>query len=481
MRVPRHRTALRRKSLSRPVELALRNELIPRGGTVFDYGCGHGGDVSRLRRKGFEADGWDPVHRPDARRKTADVVNLGYVVNVVEDLRERQHVLREAWSLARRVLIVSAQLTHDANPSNLRSYRDGVLTSTGTFQKYYEQQELSDWTEATLGEEPVTLAPGVLAVFVDFAQREAFVAKQYRRRFVAPTIDRADRLFVKHADQLQPLLDFLAFRGRAPRGDERANFTSVESALGSLRHALLVLQRVLGSGQWDEVRRQRSDDLLVYLALSRLGRPLKFSSLPLEMRYDVKEFFGSFRGALETATAVLHLAGRADARSVSIAQSTVGKRMPSAIYVHRSAVELLPKTLRVVEGCGRRYLGDVDDTNLVKIYRDEPKLSYLAYPEFDSDPHPQLANSVSVSLQTFRVRERNYEESSNPPVLHRKEDFVSNDYPGFEKFSRLTAQEERWGLYEDPASIGLRNGWLAALRARGATLRGHRLVKAKRG
>ena len=88
-----------------------------------------------------------------------------------------------------------------------------------------------------------------------------------------------------------------------------------------------------------------------------------------------------------------------------------------------------------------------------------------------------LQSALVVPLQTFRVELRDYRASKNPPILHRKEEFVAEDYPLRTKFSRLTQQEERWGLYERPESIGTRDGWAAALRARGVRLHGHRVVK----
>jgi DNA phosphorothioation-associated putative methyltransferase len=58
---------------------------------------------------GVAGEGWDPSHRPDGPRRPAGaVVNLGYVVNVIEDPAERGETLRRAWSLAGRVLVVSA-------------------------------------------------------------------------------------------------------------------------------------------------------------------------------------------------------------------------------------------------------------------------------------------------------------------------------------------------------------------------------------
>src|SRR5437867_11841263 len=103
--VVRHRTAIRRSEPSRPIRLAIRDNLITTESTVFDYGCGHGDDIRHLRRMGIQGFGWDPAHSPLSQRKLADVVNLGYVVNVIERATERVQVLKEAWSLAQKVLI----------------------------------------------------------------------------------------------------------------------------------------------------------------------------------------------------------------------------------------------------------------------------------------------------------------------------------------------------------------------------------------
>ena len=52
----------------------------------------------------------------------------------------------------------------------------------------------------------------------------------------------------------------------------------------------------------------------------------------------------------------------------------------------------------------RGYIGRVEDANITKLFRQEPKVSYLSYPEFESDPHPALVRSMSVHFQTFRVK-----------------------------------------------------------------------------
>src|ERR1700744_3469035 len=87
--VLRHKTAIRRGDFSRPVKCLLRDGLIGKDVTFFDYGCGRGEDVNLLVNDGVPATGWDPAFRPDAQLSEADAVNLGYVINVIEKPDER--------------------------------------------------------------------------------------------------------------------------------------------------------------------------------------------------------------------------------------------------------------------------------------------------------------------------------------------------------------------------------------------------------
>ena len=94
--VARHRTAILRSSPSRPVQQALADGLITPQRTVLDYGCGHGVDVLFLRSRRIKIHGWDPYFSPKGSPHTADVVNLGYVLNVIEDRTERDQGIESA-------------------------------------------------------------------------------------------------------------------------------------------------------------------------------------------------------------------------------------------------------------------------------------------------------------------------------------------------------------------------------------------------
>jgi DNA phosphorothioation-associated putative methyltransferase len=110
-------------------------------------------------------------------------------------------------------------------------------------------------------------------------------------------------------------------------------------------------------------------------------------------------------------------------------------------------------------------------------HRQSGKVSYLVYPDFETDPHPALLRSVKLSLRTREIDCFDYAASTNPPVLHRKETFLASDHPLRAKFARLTQQEEKHGLLDATATIGTREGWEARLRERGFALRGQRLVR----
>ena len=428
---------------------------------------------------GCQASGWDPVHRPHTDRTRSEVVNLGYVVNVIEDVDERSEVLRKAWALTDQVLIVSARPALDGR--TLRDsflVADGYLTSRGTFQKFYEQHELRDWIDRTLNAGAVPAAPGIFYVFRDEQVRASFIATQYRRRSAAPRLTKSAELFAAHRGLLSPMMQFVTEQGRLPFEGELPAGSSIVEVFGSLRKAFRVILTVTDKERWDQIRRERSQDLLVYLALSQFEGRTGFGRLPLSLQHDVKTFFGTYKRACSEADELLFSLGRPGVVDTACRQSPVGKLTPSAFYVHESALPAIPPVLRLYEGCARGYWGRVEDSNIVKLHLGEPRVSYLSYPEFDWDPHPALSYALSIHLQTFRVTTRDYVSSRNRPILHRKELFVAPDYPQREKFARLTRIEYSKGLYHDTSRIGFDEGWNEVLARKGFYLKGHRLLVA---
>lgn len=471
-------TAVARFSFSRPVALALEHGFIAAGATFFDYGCGRRDDVRRLKAIGFEAEGWDPVHRPDIRPQAADIVNFGYVANVIEDANERSEALRLAWALSEQVLIVAARSDWEERYVTGQVFNDGLLTRKGTFQKFYSQEELRDWIDQVLGVRSVAAAPGVFYVFrqESFAQR--FIAARIRHRSSAPKrLATSESLYEHNRDLLDPLLEFIAARGRAPEPFELEAAAEAKARFGSLRAALTVLRHITGDEAWRTAQSAATDDLVVYLALAAFGGRPKVTSLPPDMQLDVKAFFGSYKNACAAADAVLFRAGDEAAIDRECRQARIGKLTREALYVHTTNIGSLSPLLRVYEGCARTLAGSVEGATLVKLHHDEPKVSYVVYPEFDTDPHPALAMSVRADLKRQTVRVIDFRQSANPPILHRKETFVAPDYPGRAKFARLTEREERFGLLTDPVAIGTRDKWNERVEQAGLRFHGHKLTR----
>lgn len=467
---------MRRPALSRPLATALRDDVLNNSHSVFDYGCGRGDDIRNLTALGYSVEGWDPIHRPSAPQREADVVNLGYVVNVIERPDERAETLRRAWNLARDVLIVSSRLTWEARALEGRPLADGLMTRKGTFQKLYDQTELATWIESTLGAQPLAAAPGIFYVFRDPGAAQQFLANRVHTYRPRVRIDPHDQ-YESVKDKLDPLFCFMRDHARPPRPGELAadSIESIKNAVGSVGRAQQLIRRVTDDEYWDKVAIQRRAELLIYVALSRFTRRPRFNELAPTLGADIRTHFGDYKSACVQADRLLLACGDPAIILVNARSSKVGKQTPSALYVHRSATSQLPPVLQVYEGCARALSGTVEHANMIKLSVTQPQISYLTYPYFERDAHPTLASSITVNLQRLTVDFRDYTSSDNPPLLHRKEEFVSADDAHRAKYAKLTRAEVRAGLYRHPELIGTTLGWQAALSKSGIAIRGHRL------
>jgi DNA phosphorothioation-associated putative methyltransferase len=474
--IARHRTAKIRTGPSRPVTLALRHGLLTGKDSLFDYGCGRGGDIRYLQAMGYTASGWDPVHAAEASIVAADIVNLGFVLNVIEDPEERVATLREAWRLTQEALVLAVRPEWEMRQVEGHRWRDGVVTVKGTFQKFYSQEELRDLVKSVTDTPPVAIAPGIFFVFRDASRSDDLRARLVRRATVLPRQTGSEARYERHRDILQPLMAFVEQRGRLPLDDEVSTVTEVKRLFGSLPRAFSLLRRVQGEERWSAVRRAAQESLIVFLALAAFRRRPRFSDLSDSLRADVKALFGNYARACTRADEALFSLGDSGQLDYHLRASTIGKVLPDALYVHAGAVSDLDVVLRLYEGCASVLLGEVDGANVVKLSRQERRVSYLTYPLFDTDPHPALASSIRVDLQSFEIRRRDYTNSDNPPVLHRKDCLVSHSHPAYVKFRRLSESEERRGLLDSGRPIGTRREWEELLEEKRVRLHGHRLV-----
>jgi DNA phosphorothioation-associated putative methyltransferase len=375
------------------------------------------------------------------------------------------------------VVAVSAQVLLAGRGKSPVEFGDGILTGRGTFQKFFEQIELKVYLEAQLQVEAIPRGIGTFYLFKDETRQQQFLANRIRRREILPRRRIAELRLEETRQALEPLMEVMAALGRLPDPIELPGAQEIIKRFGSLKRAFAAVQQITEAETWESIARRRREDLLVYLALARFRKRPPLSMRPLTLQRDMKAFFGTYTKACAEADDLLFKAG--DARTIDEAckRSTVGKLLPDDLYVHRNALDSLEPLLRIYEGCGRAYLGEVEEANVIKIHRRSGKLSYLVYPDFENDPRPALLRCVKLNLRTRQIECYDYAQSANPPVLHRKECFLRTDDPLRDKFARLTAQEEKHGLLEDMAGIGTRSGWARRLSERGFSLNGHRLVR----
>jgi DNA phosphorothioation-associated putative methyltransferase len=477
LEIERHRAAIPRNDISRPVKLAMECDILTGETTFFDYGCGYGGDVQRTAALGISVKGWDPYYFPDGNRTSADVVNLGYVLNVIEDIEERREALGNAWKLTKKVLIVSAQVLLNELSNSVIPYGDGVVTRINTFQKYYQQEELKQYIDETINVDAVPIALGVYFVFRDEEQKESFKAERFASRIYTPRISTCSKKFEDYQEILQPLMEFYTQRGRLPvKGEQLDNQEQIFAEFRNYQRAFSVILQATDEAEWDAIAYRRSLDIQVYLALAHFdGKRPRLDQLPPGMRQDIKAFFGTYEDAYEIAGDKIFSIGNPDIVRAICDKSKIGKRTRSALYVHVSALQELDPLLRIYEGCTTRCIGRIDGATLIKFSTEEPQISYLFYPTFDKEPHPALTASIIIDWKTRGVTHHDYSKRKNPPVLHRKETFVTPDYPQYGKFARLTQREEKLGLLDRKNHIGTRDAWMQCLEERGVELRGHQI------
>lgn len=480
--IDRHKAAIHRNALSKPVRLAVEAGLIPPGTAFFDYGCGHGDDVNRLAKAGCMVDGWDPYYRPNTPWMPAEVVNLGYIINVIEDPAERREALINAWQLTRQVLIVSAQvLVEDANQGWL-AYGDGVITSRNTFQKYYQQEELKSYIDQVLGVDAIPIALGIYGVFRDAAQAQAFRARPFRSRTISPRVSTTVRRFEDYRSLLQTLMDFYADRGRLPTTEEiaaREDFQAIIQVFKGIKPAFNLILRATNPTEWDAIRDQRRQDWLVYLALTQFGKRPKFSELDRATQADLKGLFGSYSEACTAADLMLMSIGNLDMIRESCQRSPLGLRYKDSLWIHSDRLESLEALLRLYEGCGARTFGRPEGAIVVRLHWKQAAITYYTPGQFDEAPHPILLNAMKIDLRSARVHYWEYDRSDNPPILVCKDKLVSPDYPHYRKFAKLSQQECQWGILDSldqSKQWWTKQKWEQHCGDRGASFKGHRLV-----
>jgi DNA phosphorothioation-associated putative methyltransferase len=472
--IERHRTALARDRLSAPVQALLRHGLLA-GSELLDYGCGRGDDVRGLAALGIPATGWDPHFAPDAPRVPAPVVNLGFVLNVIEALDERVAALREAWGLSRRVLAV-ATLVAAQNDGTSCPYADGVVTSRGTFQKYFSQAELAAFLREVLAVDPIPVAPGLFFIFRDGADAHRFlvdrqrgqgprlVHRGLRRVSSRPLGGSSPRRGARHVDPVsEGLLDAVHARwldlGRPPESDECPDREAVEATFGTLGRALRRLRARGGSEVYTRAGEARRDDLIVWLAGQVVaGKKPAFHQLDAGLQRDVKTLLGGLAPGLAAARRILFGLADADALVAAVhtaAEQGLGCRdAQDRLTLDARLIGRLPVVLRTYVACATALYGDPRESDLIRIHPRSHKLTLLRYEDFQASPLPRLRERVKLRFRDQGVDLFRYGSGDFPsPVLLGKSRCQNEELPGYVEQAAFDEALQDLGLFNPDETL----------------------------
>lgn len=318
-------------------------------------------------------------------------------------------------------------------------------------------------------------ALGVVYVFKDDDAEARYIASRaFTRRLEYRTDLIADFKKSKLAVSYVALANRL---GRLPFPHEFPKYSKLAEGFGSQKRIERLALGLIDHEAFQGSRDQRREDILTYMAMLRLEniKPPGISKVPLSIQGDIKALWPTYRDALKEGEQFLFSIGKQEVVAKVCMTCPVGKLLPSHLYVHRSAEDELPSHLRIISFAGKQIVGELP-YDLVKFATDGRAISFLQYQNFDEDPHPALLRSVKVYLPKATYGIREYLSSPNPPILHRKETFVLSTYPLFEKFRKLTEQEEVLGLLSS-TNIGYQRPWQELLTSHGIRIENHEVLK----
>lgn len=495
--IARHRTALSRYGLSAPVQTLARFGFLEGTKSLFDYGCGRGDDVRGLRENGIEAAGWDPYFAPDEEIRSAPLVNLGFVINVIEDRAERLEALQGAYALADELLVVSAMIAHPDAVQGV-PYGDGILTRRNTFQKYYSQEELRDWLAESLGAEPLPVGPGIFYLFKDKdAEQRFLLGRQENRRTVLrlarlsrpekqPRLRKAEAKYLEHRQVLENLWESCLALGRYPDRSEVPDLATITEHFGTLSAALRFIRSHKEEAEtiMNQARRARMDDLRVYFAECQFQRRPSYRHLETGLQRDVKAFFGDYRAAQEAGRELLFAAGNVETLESACreaAERGLGwLEERKSLQLPTRQISELPPVLRTYVTCGLRLYGDPESADLIKIHIGSGKLTLMTFDDFDGRPLPKMLRRVKLRLRTQDMDLFEYGDAYPPPYLFRKSRFINEEFPHYAEQRAFDELLEALGFLDFEGYGPIAADFDARLEAARYALEGFSLVRSRR-
>lgn len=436
--IERHKTAISRDKLSTPMFLLAQRGYLNGSYSILDYGCGRGDDLRELEAHGVNAIGWDPIYRPDVDIESSDIVNLGFVINVIEEKQEREETLIRAYNYAEKLLLVSTMLGNAQIYERFKPYRDGVITSRNTFQKYYTQGELQYFIESTLTENAIALAPGVFAVFKDKIEEQKYLLERQRTRHQWRQISsrpvkaisqkKSQEVFEKYQSLFEDFWYTCLDLGRLPANDEFEQSEHIRQVIGSHNKAFLLCSEKFDIKLFHRAQDERRNDLLVYFSLSFFSKRDSYARMPQSLQRDIKAFFGKYTEAREQGQKLLFSMPKVDV--IHQACIDAHNHLPASqlngshdFVFHQKYLNQLPKELRVYIGCATQLYGELDNVSLIKTHIQSGKVSLMIYDDWEKDT-PLLTERIKIKLREQDIDFFDYCGPFEPQPLENKHIFL---------------------------------------------------------
>ena len=429
--IERHKTAIDRNQLSRPMQILAQHDYLNGDWSIFDYGCGKGDDMRELEAHGININSWDPIYSPANEKIKSDIVNLGFVLNVIENRKERTETLIDAWKHANTLLVISVMVAGESLIRQFTPYKDGVVTSRNTFQKYYTQAEIREYIESTINENVVAVGQGIFITFKDKIEEQNFLLE--RQKIKRDWLHKTERIIQTREVKLKKdvinknLALFKDFwetsleLGRIPANNEFEFSDQIRRITGSHIKAHTALQKHFGGGLFNEAQTKRKEDLLLYFALGKFGKRKPQNNMPDGLKRDIKAFFNSYNEAIEEAREILFSVGNSEiiydacARAYEIIKCGNIEDNHSFTF-HKDYLNDLPLELRIYIGCATQLYGDIENFELIKAHIRSGKVSLMRYDNWDKEI-PMLLERIKIKMREQEVDFFDYTGKFEPESL----------------------------------------------------------------
>ncbi|MFS1914782.1 MULTISPECIES: DNA phosphorothioation-associated putative methyltransferase [unclassified Vibrio] len=445
--IDRHRTAIVRHELSAPMKTLVKHGYLKGEHSIFDYGCGRGDDLRELEAHGLDALGWDPNFQPDNEKSNSDIVNIGFVLNVIEDQDERLDALLGAWELTDKLLVVSVMLANENYIAQFKPYKDGVITSRNTFQKYYAQSEIKAYIERSLQEDAITVAPGIFYIFKDKLEEQQYLQSKYKRhhkwqQLTSPepieAKDKAKLLITQHQDLFNNFWNTCLELGRIPANDEFEQSDKIRELIGSHRKTFNLLQEMFDTQEFEQAEKSRKEDLLLYFAMGLFEKRKPYTQQPEPLKRDIKALFDDYKTAINLAAELLFAI--ADIDLIQKQCQKAHDLLPASLLneghsliLHRDFIDDLPLLLRVYVGAGLQMYGELDEeVDLIKIHITSGKLTLTAYDDFEKSV-PFLVERIKIKMAEQDIDFFDYVNEDRRPPLLNKHLYISAEHENYKK------------------------------------------------